>query len=73
MAYPPLYDPHCGPFGRGSAGMLGQMDRQKKLWNRPAAIMKGGEAHTVTLTDAALAVWDIAAKLRTNEPGDRQT
>jgi integrase len=41
-----------------------QIDLVKKLWNRPAEIMKGGIAHSVTLNDAALAVLTRAAAYR---------
>jgi integrase len=40
------------------------IDMERKLWNRPASIMKGKVAHSVTLTDDAIAVLKRAAKLR---------
>jgi integrase len=46
------------------------IDREKKLWNRPADIMRGGIAHSVTLTDGAVAILDRATKLRTEAKED---
>lgn len=40
-----------------------QIDREEREWKRPAAIMKNGRAHAVTLSDAAIAVLDRAAAL----------
>ena len=37
-----------------------QIDREAKLWNRPAEMMKSGEAHAVTLSSAALAILERA-------------
>lgn len=37
-----------------------QIDRTARLWSRPAQIMKSREAHTVTLSPAALAVLELA-------------
>jgi len=39
-----------------------QIDREARTWSRPAAMMKSGEAHVVTLSEAAIAVLDRAAK-----------
>ena len=47
-----------------------QIDTDKKLWNRPATIMKGGLAHSVTLSDAALSVLEEAKGLRTSQKAD---
>lgn len=40
-----------------------QIDREARLWARPAHIMKSREAHTVTLSPAALSILDLAAEL----------
>ena len=55
-----------------------QIDRDEKLWHRPATIMKGRKAkpHTVTLNDAALSLLDRAAAYRVQDselifPGPR--
>lgn len=47
----------------------GQIDRDEKLWHRPAALMKGRKAkpHTITLNAAALAILDRAASYRRND------
>jgi len=47
----------------------GQIDRDDKLWHRPAVLMKGRKAkpHTITLNAAALAVLDRAAAYRRND------
>jgi integrase len=47
-----------------------QIDLERKLWNRPASIMKSKEAHTVTLSDAAVAILTKAAKFRTSTKAD---
>lgn len=39
------------------------IDLERKLWTRPAELMKGRVAHTVTLSDAAVAVLQRAAAL----------
>jgi integrase len=46
-----------------------QIDKQERLWNRPASLMKGRNAksHIVTLNSAALAVLEIAASHRRND------
>jgi integrase len=43
-----------------------QIDFRHKLWNRPPSIMKGHIAHSVTLSDAAVAVLEDAKRLRTS-------
>lgn len=54
-----------------------QIDEEAKLWRRPAEIMKAGEAHTVTLNDAAMAVLERAKPLSGGKelifPSTRQT
>jgi integrase len=47
-----------------------QIDFDKKLWNRPAEIMKNNLAHSVTLSDAAIALLREAEKLRTSTKAD---
>lgn len=47
-----------------------QVDTVKMLWNRPASIMKGGLAHTVTLSKAALSILEEAKNLRVSENDD---
>lgn len=47
-----------------------QIDREQRLWTRPADMMKGKIAHVVTLTDAALALLDRAAELRKSKEPD---
>lgn len=37
-----------------------QIDRDRRLWSRPAQIMKSGAAHVATLSPAALALLDMA-------------
>ena len=39
-----------------------QVDRDRRLWTRPASIMKSRETHIVTLSPAALAVLDLTAE-----------
>jgi integrase len=43
------------------------VDLDKRLWHRPADLMKSKTAHTVTLTDAAIAILQRAALLREGE------
>ncbi|RYD57202.1 MAG: integrase [Verrucomicrobiaceae bacterium] len=43
------------------------IDRDGKLWNRPAPLMKNDIAHSVTLNAAALAILDRAEALRTTK------
>ncbi len=40
-----------------------QIDRDDREWKRPGSIMKNGKPHTVTLSDAALAILDRAAEM----------
>ncbi|MEH6789646.1 tyrosine-type recombinase/integrase [Parasphingorhabdus sp.] len=40
-----------------------QIDREDMEWKRPGSIMKNGKAHTVTLSQAAIAILDRAASL----------
>jgi integrase len=47
-----------------------QIDFEAGLWNRPAEIMKGGLAHTVTLSAAALAILREAKLHRTSSGGE---
>jgi len=47
-----------------------QVETDKKLWNRPAAIMKNGLQHSVTLSNAALSVLEEAKAIRTSEKAD---
>lgn len=47
--------------------MKSHIDREAKLWNRPAEIMKGGVAHSVTLNDFALSIIDRALALSTTK------
>ena len=44
------------------------IERDTKLWNRPAELMKARTAHTVTLSSAALEILDRAAALNPSEP-----
>jgi integrase len=46
------------------------VDLEKRLWNRPAALMKSNLPHTVTLTDAAVTVLNRAAELRQHPEQD---
>ena len=46
------------------------IDLDKKLWNRPAEMMKGRVGHSVTLNDQAIAILKRAALLRTSEAAD---
>jgi len=43
------------------------IDREAKLWHRPAPLMKAGVAHTVTLNQLALDILDRAQHLRSDE------
>lgn len=49
--------------GEVRAARWDQIDREAKTWTRPAAAMKSGKLHVVTLSPAALAVLDRAAEL----------
>ena len=42
------------------------IDLEAKTWTRPAALMKNGEEHIVTLSDSAVMVLGQAARLRTS-------
>jgi integrase len=44
------------------------MDRERKLWSRPAELMKSRRPHVVTLSDAAVDVLNRAAALRHGSP-----
>jgi integrase len=46
------------------------VDPEKKLWRRPAELMKGRTAHVVTLSEAALDVLERAAALCSPQPDD---
>jgi integrase len=43
------------------------IDRDNRLWQRPAELMKTRVAHAVTLNDAAMAILDRAQLLRTSD------
>jgi integrase len=47
-----------------------QMDLEARTWTRPAAMMKSGEAHVVTLSPAAVAVLETAKQLQTLSSAD---
>jgi integrase len=47
-----------------------QIDPEARTWTRPAAIMKSGEAHVVTLSPAAMAILETAKQLRTLSSAD---
>lgn len=49
-----------------------QIDLDRKLWNRPASIMKGREAHTITLNDQAMAILERAKRYRRSDDKDAQ-
>lgn len=46
------------------------IDLERKLWNRPAHLMKGKVSHTVTLTEPAIVLLKRAAGLRKGEADD---
>lgn len=48
----------------------GQIDLERGLWNRPASMMKGKVAHTVTLSAPALALLDQVKVLGTSASDD---
>lgn len=48
--------------GEVRAARWEQIDIEARTWSRPASIMKAGEAHTVALSAAAVAVLDLAGK-----------
>jgi len=47
-----------------------QIDLDRKLWNRPASIMKSREAHTITLSDLAIAILERAKRYRRSDDRD---
>lgn len=47
-----------------------QIDLDRKLWNRPASIMKSREAHTITLSDQAIAILERAKRYRRSDDRD---
>ena len=47
-----------------------QIDLERKLWNRPASIMKGREPHVITLNDAAIAILERAKRHRRSSDKD---
>jgi integrase len=51
--------------GEVRSAMWSHIDLEARMWTRPAALMKGGEEHIVTLSPAAIAVLNRAKKLRT--------
>lgn len=56
--------------GEVRAARWGQIDVKGRNWNRPAETMKGGEAHTVTLNAAAIALLEEVRGGRTTKPGE---
>jgi integrase len=53
--------------GEARGARWSEIDRDAKVWNIPAARMKGGRAHRVPLSDAALAVLDAMAEIRQSD------
>ncbi len=51
--------------GEVRAAKWSHVDIDAAEWRRPAALMKGGKAHTITLSPEALAILDRAKRLRT--------
>lgn len=51
--------------GETRSAMWSHIDLERGEWNRPASLMKGGKAHTVTLSAEAIAVLEQAQHLRT--------
>jgi integrase len=51
--------------GEVRSAMWSHVDLETKTWTRPAALMKGGDEHIVTLSPAAIALVKRAAKHRT--------
>lgn len=47
-----------------------QIDLHRMLWNRPASIMKGGLPHSITLSNATLALLQQAKALRTSDKAE---
>jgi integrase len=56
--------------GEVRAARWGQIDAEGCDWNRPAETMKGGEAHTVTLNAAALALLEEVRGGCTTKPDE---
>ena len=56
--------------GEVRAARWGQIDVEGRDWNRPAETMKGGEAHTVTLNAAAIALLEEVRGGRTTKPDE---
>lgn len=56
--------------GEVRAARWGQIDVEGRDWNRPADTMKGGEAHTVTLNAAAVALLEEVRGGRTTKPDE---
>lgn len=56
--------------GEVRAARWGQIDWEKREWNRPGEIMKNGKPHTVTLNDEAMAVLGRAAAYSNIEDRD---
>lgn len=56
--------------GEIRAARWGQIDVEGRDWNRPAETMKGGEAHTVTLNAAAIALLEEVRGGRTTKPDE---
>ncbi len=56
--------------GEVRAARWGQIDFDGRDWNRPAETMKGGEAHTVTLNAAAIALLEEVRGGRTTKPDE---
>lgn len=51
--------------GEVRSAMWSHIDLEKGEWNRPANLMKGGKAHTVTLSPEARAALDRSKRFRT--------
>lgn len=56
--------------GEVRSARWGQIDFKGRDWNRPAETMKGGEAHTVTLNAAAVALLEEVRGGRTTKPDE---
>ncbi len=56
--------------GEVRAARWGQIDIEARDWNRPAETMKGGEAHTITLNAAAIALLEEVRGGRTTKPDE---
>ena len=53
--------------GETRTAMWSHIDEGKGLWNRPPEVMKSGEAHSVTLSPAAVGILNRAKPLRTSQ------